>query len=160
MIDKDGKIGGKINLIDLIIVIFILAVIAFVLLRFFIGDDTGIVNHEPVIIEFTCEETNDYTAEQIMIGDHVLDGGTGNSFGTIIDIKTGDAASYIVNNRNETVHMDKPGYKSVVITMEAEGTLEENGLIIERYRYGVGHSTTVFAGKCRLFGKISGIDPA
>lgn len=160
MIDKNGKIGGKFNIIDLIIVVVILAVIGFVFFRFFIKDDTGIVKNEPVIIEFISEEVNDFTVERLEIGDHVIDGSTGNSFGTVIDIKVDDAISYSVNAKDETILTSRPDCKSVVLTMEATGTLEENGLLIERYRYGVGHSTVIFVDECKLWGKISGIDPA
>lgn len=160
MIDKNGKIGGKVNLIDLIIVVVILAAVVFVVYRFFVKDDTGIIKNEPVIIEYTCDETNDYTAERLELGATVLDGNTDNVLGTVIDIKIGEPVSYTVTDSGDTVGMIKPGYNSVVITIEGAGILEENGLMIDRFRYGIGHTTVVFVGECKLWGKISGIDPA
>ena len=160
MIDKNGRIGGKINLFDLLIVIIILAVAGSLIIRFFINDETGIIVNEPVIIEFTSTEVNDYTVEWLELGAPVIDSTTDNGLGTVIDIKIDDAVTYTVTDSGETVATIVPDCKSVVITIDAAGTVDDNGLLIENFRYGVGHSLVVFAGKCRLSGKISGIDPA
>ena len=160
MIDENGKIGGKINLIDLLIVVVILAVIAFAVSRFLSNDDKDNVGSDPVIIEFTCAEVNDYTVERLEIGAPVLDGNANRDLGTAVDLTIDDATTYSATDSGKTVLVDIPESKSVVVTIEGTGTLDDNGLFIGGFRYGVGHSTTVFVGKCRLSGKISGIDPA
>lgn len=160
MSDKNGKIEGKFNIIDLLIIVVILVVIGFVVYRFFIRNNMDISNDEPVIIEYTCDETGDYTAERLKLGATVLEGDTNNVLGTVVDIKIGEAVFYTVNDKNETVLMSRPDRKSVVITIEGTGTLDENGLLIERFRYGIGYSMVVFVNECKLWGKISAIDPA
>lgn len=160
MIDKNGKIGGKVNLIDLLIVLVILAVAAFLGYRFILKDDTGIMNNEPVIIEFTSDEVNDYTIERLAAGAPVLDHDENNYLGTVVGFELGEAASYEVNEYGETVRLSLPDCNSVVLTFEGTGRLDGNGVVIGGARYGIGHSMVLFAGDCKLFGKISGIDPA
>ena len=160
MIDKNGKIGGKVNLIDLIIVVVILAAVAFVGYRFILKDDTGVINSQPLTIEFISSEVNDYTVEQLRVGDVVLDGYENNYFGNITDIEIGDPSSYTVNDLGDTILMSIPECKSVKLTIDGAGALDENGFVINGTRYAVGHTTVVYAGKCKLYGKISGIDPA
>ena len=48
MIDKNGKIGGKVSIIDLLILIILLAAIAFVGYRFLTKDRSGVVNTQDV----------------------------------------------------------------------------------------------------------------
>ena len=162
MIDKNGKIGGKINLIDFLIVIFVLAAIAFVVFRFFSfkKDDTEKAESDRVVIEFTCAEVNDYTVEQLEIGAPALDGYTDNDFGVLTDFKLDEAISYTYNDTGDTVAMVIPDSKSVVLTFECDATLDDNGFFINNSRYGIGYAMVVYAGPCKLWGKISGIDPA
>lgn len=160
MIDKNGKIGGKVNLIDLLIVIVILAVVAFVGYRFILKDRTGIINNKTVIIEFTSEEVNDFTIERLEAGAPVMDYDENNYLGTVIDFQLGEPASYEVDEYGETVRLSLPDCKSVVLTAEVAGSLDGNGVVVGGARYGIGHSMVIFAGDCKLFGKISGIDPA
>ena len=160
MIDENGKIGGKINLIDLLIVVVILAVIAFAVSRFLSNDDMDNAGSDPVIIEFTCAEVNDYTARQLETGVPVLDGNANKALGTAVDFTVDDATTTFVTDSGKAVLVSIPETKSVVISIEGAGKLDGNGLLIDGTRYGIGHSTVIFVGKCRLSGKISGIDPA
>lgn len=160
MIDKNGKIGGKINLIDLIIIVVIFAAVAFAVYRIFFAEKIEEIVSDPVRIEFTCTEANDYTVEQLEIGAPVLDGSTEKDLGTAIDFEIDDATSYTVTDSGQVVIIDIPFSKSVVVTIDGTGELDDNGVVINGLRYGVGHSTVLFVGDCKLWGKISAIDPA
>lgn len=159
MIDKNGKIGGKVNLIDLIIVVVMLAAIVFAVYRFFFANDKEVTS-DPVKIEFTCTDANDYTIEQLEIGAPVLDGSSEDELGIATDFEIDKATSYTVTDTGKLVIIDIPFSKSVVVTIEGTGTLDDNGVVIEGTRYGIGHSMVIFVGDCKLWGKISGIDPA
>ena len=160
MIDENGKIGGKINLIDFLIVVVILAVIAFAAYRFFLNLNKDTTGNDPVIMEFTCAEVNDYTVERLETGAPVLDGNANRGLGTAIDFVIDDATTYSATESGKPVLVDIPDSKSVIVTVESVGKLDDNGLLIDGTRYGIGHSAVIFVGKCRLSGKISGIDPA
>ena len=160
MIDKDGKIRGKINIIDPLVVVIILVVIAFVVYRSFSLKGADDTDNDPVIIEFTCPEADDYTVEQLEVGVPVLDAGTGNDLGVLTGFELGDPISYTLADSGQTVNLSRPDCKSVVLTFECEVTVDDNGFVLNGSRYGIGHSTVVYVGKCRLSGKVSGIDPA
>ena len=158
MIDKNGNIGGKVNIVDIFIVIVLIAAVAFVIFLF--RNDTDTVDTEPVIIKFTSTEVNDYTVEQLETGAPVLDINANRELGSAVDFTIDDATTYTVTDSGDAVVVSIPKAKSVVVTIEGAGELDENGLLIDGTRYGVGHSTAVYVGKCWLSGKISGIDPA
>lgn len=158
MIDENGKIGGKINLIDFLILVVILAVAAFVAYRILDTDkdDTG----SSVIIEFTCAEVNDYTVERLETGAPVLDGNANRDLGTAVDFTIDDASTYSATDSGKPVVVDIPDSKSVVVTIESAGELDDNGLLINGTRYGIGYTTVIYVGRCKLWGAVSSIDPA
>ena len=162
MIDENGKIEGKVNLIDLLIVAVILAVITFVVCRsfFFNADDTDGTGNDSVIIEFTCAEVNDYTVKLLEAGAPVLNGNTNKNLGTAVDFTIDDATTYEVTDSGRAVLKDIPDAKSVVLTVESAGELDDNGLLIDDVRYGIGYSMVIYVGRCKLWATISGIDPA
>ena len=161
MIDKDGTIRGKVNIVDIFIVIVLLATVVFVGYRFlFRDDDDTEVDKTPVIIEFTGTDVNDLTVEQLETGAPVLDVNSNRELGNAVGFTVDDATTYSVSNSGNVVLVNIPETKSVVVTIEGTGKLDDNGLLIDGFRYGVGHSTVIFVGKCWLAGRISGIDPA
>ena len=165
MIDENGKIGGKINLIDLLVVVFILTVILFAVCRSFsfntdAEEDTEDTVGDPVRIEFTSAEVNDYTVELLETGVPVLNGNTNKDFGVAVDFSIDNATTYFVTDSGRTVFMDIPGAKSVSVTVESTGELDDNGLLIDGFRYGVGYSMVIYVGRCKLWATISGIESA
>ena len=164
MIDENGKIGGKINLIDLLIVVVVLAAIAFTVCRsiaFNKNNDTDKPETDPVIIEFTCAEVDDFTIERLEAGAPVLNGDTNKNLGTAVDFTTADSTftAYSVGDSGMVV-VDIPETKSVVVTVESAGELEDNGLVVDGVRYGIGYSMVIYVGRCKLWATISGIEPA
>ena len=160
MIDKNGKIGGKINLIDLLIIIVLVAVVGFIGYRFLIKDDAGIVNTETVTLQFTCAETKNFVADRLETGVNVLDTEENNSMGTVTDIEIGEAYEYVVTEGGETVQKNAEDCSSVVVTTETSGTLDGNGVLIGGARYAVGHSMVIYVGDCKLYVQISAVDVA
>ena len=161
MIDENGKIWGKINLIDFLIVVFILAVIAFAALRpFFNTDDKDDTVKDPVNIEFFCAEVNDYTVELLETGAPVLNGNTTKELGTAVDLTIDKATAFSVTDSGRTILVDIPEAKSVVVTVESAGELVDTGLLIDGTRYGIGYSMVIYVGRCKLWATISGIEPA
>ena len=160
MIDKNGKLFGKVNLIDLLIVIVLVAVVGFLGYRFLIRDDTGVVNTQTVYISFTDEEVPNYVADELEVGVNVLDSTENNSMGTVTDFTLDEACSYEVNELGETVALHRPDCASVTITAEVNATLSDNGVIINGTRYAIGHSMVIYVGECKLYTQISGLEAA
>ena len=163
MIDKDGNIRGKVNIVDIFILIVLLATVAFVGCRFLFQQDgteeEDIETAESVIIKFTSTEVNDFTVEQLESGALVFDTYVSKELGSAVDFTVDDAVTYTVTDSGDAVVVSIPGMKSVEVTIEGTGELDEYGLLIDSTRYAVGHSTVVYVGKCMLSGKISGIGP-
>ena len=160
MIDKNGKIGGKVSIIDLLIVVILLAALAFVGYRFLTKDRSGVVNTQPFVMSMTGAEVSNYVVENLEIGARVFDDTENNVLGYVTDIQTGAGYHYGVGNNGETVALFPDDSSSVVVTCRGEGTLDPNGLLIGGTRYAIGHTFVVYVGDCKLYLRISGLDPA
>lgn len=160
MIDKNGKIGGKVSIIDLLIVLVLLAALAFVGYRFLTKDRSGVVNTQQVYISFTGAEVPNYVVDNIEMGARVFDDTENNVLGYVTDLQTGQGYHYDVDKNGETVALFPEDSSSVVVTSLATGTLDPNGLLIGGTRYAIGHTFVVYVGDCKMYLRISGLEPA
>lgn len=158
--DKNGKIGGKVNLIDLLIIIVLVVVVAFVGYRFIGQDSVGVVNDTPVTVKLISSEVPNFVVDKLTDGMEVRDFTENNALGSITDIEVDEPYSYTVTDEGNTVELKNPTCSSVIVTTEVNGTLDENGLTIGGTRYGVGHSLVVYAGNCKLWVQVYDIEAA
>lgn len=160
MIDKNGKLFGKVNLIDLIIVLILASLAVFAVLKFATPGDT---NSEAAQIKLTlfCEETPDYVTEYIEQGAPVYDSKEGVTIGTIESFETGDPIGYETKeDESDKVEyqVSRDGYSSVTLIVDATGVSGVNGVTVNGVLYGVGHTMTVYAGEAKLYLRVKGIE--
>ena len=160
MIDKTGKIGGKVSIIDLLILIILLAALAFVGYRFLTKDRSGVVNTQPYTMSMTGAEVSNYVVENLELGTRVFDDTENNVLGYVTDIQTGQGYHYGIADDGQTVAMFPDDSSSVVVTCRGEGTMDGNGVLIGGTRYAVGHTFVVYVGDCKLYLRISALEPA
>ena len=149
----------KLNIIDIAIILVVIAAVAFFANRFM---TTGGVTVEPdkVEIVFFEEECPDFVPEHTQVGDKVLDGTENKFLGTVTDIMVDDSITYNIDEQTQEVSIGtKEGYCSVYITAECEGTLGDNGVVINGTLYGVGHTLILHAGTGKYYLTIYDINP-
>lgn len=158
--DKDGRLFGKINVIDILIVIVAVAAVSFVLSRSsgssIAPGATGTDN--TYIMKFYVDVIQDFVVEHMQVGDTVMDDGKNINLGTIVDLKVEDSVEFHPDTSGVLVQSPRDGYHSLEITSELTAQSFNNGLIINGNRYAVGQSVTIRAGDSILFLRISGIE--
>ena len=156
MNETNGKIKGKFNIIDLIIVILLLAAVAFLGYRFLTRGNAD-ADTQKVYLTMTGAEVSKYVVDNLEIGAPVLDDAEHKSLGYVTDISTDRGYHYDVDKSGQTVAIFPDDSVSVVVTCLAEGTLDGNGLVIGRTRYAIGHTFVVYVGNCKMYLRISGL---
>ena len=159
MIDKDGKLFGKINIIDLLLIVLIIGVAAFLFIKIK-GRNTGTVTPQTqnmYEMKFYVEEVEDFVVEGMKDGENLYDDSKNMNLGKIIDIDVEDGFEFNPNDLGILVKSSKEGYSSMEITTNVNATPFENGIMVSGNKYGVGHSLTVRAGKSICFMRISGL---
>jgi len=149
----------KLNIIDIAIILVVIAACAFFASRFM---TTGGITTEPdkVQIVFFEEECPEFVPTNTHVGDRVLDGTENNYLGIVTDIKVDESITYNIDERTQEVNIGtKEGYVSCYITAECEGTLSDNGVVINGTLYGVGHTVILHAGFGKYYLTICDIIP-
>ncbi|MCL2223416.1 MAG: DUF4330 domain-containing protein [Defluviitaleaceae bacterium] len=157
---KDAKLFGKINIIDLFIVIGIIGVAVFGVQQFRGGE--GIIAFAPetreFLISFYTEEVENFTANALRLGDNVFDNGPNLFLGVVEYLDIGDAVIWNADQYGNTVRSNKEGFSSVEITARLTAVPHEHGIMIAGNRYGIGHSLAVRSGASIIFMRVSGLE--
>lgn len=154
---RQGKLFGKINIIDLLLILVVLLAVAFFAAKN-LDDGTAVSTGEGVRMEFYAEEVPDYAANAVKVGD-ILTDDTGNiHLGVVTAVEVEDAVAYSTNSQGEVVASPKQGYASIRITGEGSGRLYDHGVIVSGSKYGIGHSFTLRAGLGKFWLRVSGIE--
>lgn len=157
MIVKNGKLFGKISIIDIIIVVALVAVLLFIAGRLGIFSPKQAVasNTGKMRITFYQEEVNTFTVDNIKTGDPVSESLKNVSLGNVVDIKSDKSISWGVNNDGKQVKSTKAGFSSVYITTEANGLIDSNGIMAGGSRFNIGQALYVRFGTsiiwCRIY---------
>ena len=137
MIDKNGKLFGKISIIDIIIILAVLIFGIFLASKIgLFSNNTTIVSSEPNLrITFYQEEVNSFTANNISIGDPTTETLQNKNLGKVVDIEVGDSISWGFDKDGNQVKSTKEGWSLVYIHMETNGALGPNGINIGGSNY-------------------------
>ena len=165
VIEMSEKKNFRFNIIDAIVVLVIVAVVIFVVSNVFGGELQGAISNnaqdsksQTYVMSYFFEEVPDFAAEMIDKGSVVTDEAYGHELGKLISVDIGDSVSYATNDQGQIVKSSKDGYKSVAMSVEVNAKSFDHGIEIEKIKYVVGHTMTVYAGKAKLYGRISGIE--
>ena len=156
MIDKNGKLFGKINIIDLVIILVLVIAIA-VGGMFFIRNRKTEAQTQTLIIKFYTEEVSDFVIEKVKVGDALYDADKSVDMGVITNIEINDSVTYGSISEGEYETVAKEGYSSAVITGEVVAQKNALGALIGGQQYGVGHSMVLRAGDAKIYLRVHDI---
>lgn len=163
LIDSKGKLFGKINIVDLLIVLLIISIAGGAYLVFFGGSDKQVVETTKVVYDFEITNVNMDFIEAITPGDPIRDSTRGNELGTVVS-KTSRKATMLnedlINGRY--IIADVPDAYDVVITIEARADITPANIIVggaevkvgkKFFIKGKGYANQGFVTKMTLVGQ-------
>ena len=156
MIDKNGRIGGKVNVIDLFIVLVLIAGICMAVVRRSHRENVT-VTHETVYITFNSTEIRTFVADKLVTGGIAYDASENNYLGVITEVEFGEPYEYVSDDKKDTVAIRRPDSVSTTFTTKTEGDMDGNGVVINGTRYAVGHTMVLYAGEAKVYVKICDI---
>ena len=158
MIDKNARLFGKFNILDLLIVFIVVAGVLFFFTRgegvIIIGPAVETQTH---IIRFNVQQLEDFTGENINLGDDVVAVGTEIALGTVVDIDIRPGVDYRPNQDGILVGSYLPGTVDVDIESHIDlpiGSIN-NGLNIGGNRFAIGQTFPIRFGNSQIFLRIS-----
>ena len=149
MSKKPFKLFGKLNIIDILIILVLIGAVVLLGLRLHLGSRRGAIQHVRISY-YGFSGVHDYVPEHFTLGDKAT------LYSTEEDLGTLTSFSYIPayrleydEQRGETVQIPIEGESFVWFTTECYGRLEEDGLTIDDVTFVVGGNYYVNVGPTR-----------
>lgn len=169
LVTKEGKLFGVINIIDLLVVLFIVA--AVVVVKMFVsggigGDDSKLDYEGPftgadgaIDVVFYAEEVSDFVLEQVDdIDTYVYDDACQHVLGKVTSVDVGESVVYGLTADGEYVKGAKEDYSSVYISATVpSATKTRFGFTYNVANYGVGHSFVIRVDDAKIYVRVQDI---
>lgn len=127
IIDKSGKLFGKLNIIDLFVILAILAVIAGLALRFTGGAGKPLTESSKIEYQVRVENVRQYTVSALQKKGVVTNKKYTAEVGQITNVEVFPAKHPSVTAEGKTVEASMPERYDCVVTIEADGKETSNG---------------------------------
>lgn len=160
MIDKNGKMFGKINIIDLLIILVVIAALIFAAVKVFAHESSGGEDKtSKVQLGFFSAEVEQGFENVFYKGAPLYEDLTNVPLGELTDWTIENEYEYQVNADGESVKVEHPNKHFITVTAEASGTLASDGLHIGSSIYCVGAHYTIHVGTGKLYVECREITP-
>ena len=145
---------AKFNIVDIIVILILVAGIAFVGVRMFGGEEPAVEANAgsgcTYLVTFHAECVREDVANTLVLGSKSENASRNMDLGTLIDFSIYEAIAYGTDSNGHVVQGTKPGYVSVSLTCELTGIDQSTGLQVGQFMLNVGHNMGVRCGFTEL----------
>lgn len=162
IIDKKGKLFGKVSIIDLLIVVVVIAAILGVLYKFNQSSTvTPFSDKDKIEVKLQTDDVEKFAIDAIEIGDTVKDWNSGVVLGKLVDFKVGESKLEYYDDQGQVVLSSRDDHVSVELFVEGEGIYSESGTTsFGSNSYFINRSMEIAVGDVILWIRISEINLA
>lgn len=157
MIDKKGRLFGKVSLVDLFAVVVLAAIFAVVYLNMGASGRPVVGAEQPVLITFFNPALENFTVNALKIGAPVINDGNETFMGNVVGIEIGESISFMPDVYGNEVASPMEGYSSVAITSRVYGGMSDGAVVLGGNVYGVGMEIIIWAGRAKTMLNISDV---
>ena len=155
----------KFNIVDIIVILILIAGIAFVGMKMLGGQETSAAASTPTSgntyhVTFYAECVPEAVANTLVEGSRSENSSRNMDLGTLIDFSTAPSVIYGFDTNGICVQSEKPGYVSVTLVCELTGTQQPTGLQVGQFMLNIGHNMGVRCGNTEINANVLNIAPA
>lgn len=155
---KDGKIKGKLNIIDLLAILLAVAVIAGIAVRFKSPVTTAVKSDEEFVYTVKVEGVRDYTIEALKKAGKVTDKNSELDLGEITDVSVEPAKTQSERADGKIVMASQPDRYTAIVTVKTRGKESDNSYITaDSNELSVGRTTDIYTKYVHTTGKIMSV---
>ena len=159
ILDKNGKLFGKISIVDILIVVIILGVIGGLYHKFGrSGTVTPFTKTDKIQMSFVNESAQNYIVNSIKVGDIAKDRVQNVVIGKVIEVLIAPGLDYNADSEGKVVASSRPNYSSVTVVVEGQGIYSPSGVTFGGVEYYINKPQTEMRfGNSFFFAKVSDI---
>jgi hypothetical protein len=147
-IDERGRIFGKVNIVDILVLLVIVAVVVFAVVRLTGGGSSTI----PVKVSFTVKELRNSEADRLQqnwqAGGTLTDEG-GTVLGKIVSVTVSDLKEEYLTSTDQLQEFDSPVFSDLTVVVLGEGRVSNNSARIGSVSVLVGDKVVLLGGKSK-----------
>lgn len=165
IIDRDGRLFGKISVIDVLVIAVVAVIAAAVYFKHNVAPTgAGTVEERPIVFQVKVTGTERYIADAIQVGDKIYDpnySSGGGPVGEITQVEVlNDPGTMIYENlQNGTlVKIEVAGTADLLVTVKGSGVSDGRSYSINRvYDLGINSARTYRSNKAIFSGTVVNI---
>lgn len=145
-IDERGRILGKVSLIDIFAVVFVLAMAFAFYLRFFANETTATRADGNDTFTYTVkiDTVRQWSVDGLHVGETLWDSDNGTVLGTITAISPTPATAEVTLVDGTMKTIEKENRYDIYLTIEADGLITETGRCFASRTYEIGVNTPIY----------------
>jgi len=157
IIDEKGRLFGKVNIVDFVVIAVVVLGIAGAAYKFISSSTSLFKKTENIEIVFYNEDLPGYVADAINVGDLVKDSVKNAVFGKVVAKETDNSVVFATDSEGVLRQTTRPGYVSMKLYVQGEGVITDTGVIINNADYYVGRSLELRAGNGVIWTRVRDI---
>lgn len=158
IIDNNGKLFGKISIVDILIVAVLLAAIGGVYYKFGRSKTVSPFSKPDTIeVSFYVEDIPAFVANSIKEGDLAKDRVNNITIGKITSAVVGPDIFFYPNSEGQAIASSKPGYASIQFTVRGQGVYSDTGSSISGMEYYVNKQFELRVGAVNTYPRVMSI---
>lgn len=130
LIDEKGRLFGKINVFDLLVIVLLVALIGGVGYKYAIVDNTIIVNDSEIGVKLWVEDVRQVTVDVINVGDIIREYDSNQIFGEVVDKQVTQHYEPVETADGRIVNAPVEGKYDVYLTLKSRGIVTDNAISI------------------------------
>ncbi len=155
ILDKNGKIGGKINIIDIAVILLIVVVAVGIVVRYKSNITAAVESDKLFEYEVRVSTVREYTVKALEKKGKITDRKSEKALGEIVDVQVGDALFQSTTATGEVIETTLPDRYTCNVTIQARGKESDDGYIMnDTTELSVGRSIDIFSKYVRTSGEI------
>lgn len=147
---------AKFNIIDLLVILILVAGIAFLGLRM-LGKQEPVSNS--YLLTFQADCVSEEIAGLLTTDCSAKDNGRNIALGTLVEFSTGESVVYGFDSEGNCVASEKPGHVSVTLVCRVNGSESVTGVIVDRNTLSIGSQLDVTCGSAMIPATLWSIAP-
>lgn len=154
IVDKKGKLFGKVSIIDAVIIAVVILAIAGLGYKFANLRSTG---KDDIVITFYADDVPEFVTKQVVADSTVKDPVKNVILGKLTEIKTDKSIVYTQDDEGVVKVSTRPNHVSLYVTAEGKGVIGKHGATIGNSEYAIGKYIEIRVGMTAFWVRVYSI---
>ena len=157
--DKNGKIAGKVSIIDILVIVLIIAVIAGIAARYGSKITKAVKSSEEFEYVLRVESVREYTVNALNRKGKITDKKSEKDLGEIIDVRVEDATLQSTTANGRVIRSELPDRYTCYVTIRSTGReSDENYILDDSTELSVGRNIDLVSKYVKTSGDIMSVE--